>query len=679
MQSPCGINDFPISLPYGPCGDGTPASFTKETQGSMTPPFRSPRASFRSYPRHMVAALLPVLVFVAISLYHFRLCRGWARRGNVPRLLADNWQPLVEDLTLSAILDMCLDMEEEVGNPLVSPQTQKQTGPPDQHDAQFLPYRGPGLQEITASQTWWTREPPLSSPPPNDPQFLTKEPIIQGNYDSRRDTVAVWGTRKLEEELPSTSFGKFSLQAPCVGFPLSNAAARDTSSGASGVSDAFSQPQYRHLPDFLSRPCLHPSSGVVPPVSLTASVAPGGPAVYQQQQLFRPYINLTSSPPLQAAMPRKRHLAQVEVSDPLGPHSIFKRLKGRIASLEANQNPLSGLAEQVASQMVPLHRRFELAHSSEADDADRLLKAVQAVPLQWLPPPLGHSSFNTYSDTDVLDLSVSSRLPKESAEPNDLASVPRQRLSFDSSEGLQRPSCTCVGRITRDSSGTVPGAEASHSHSGNLQQASVISHPFYRLPKLETGARLKEFSVRDAFEYSKTLRVHEPLLHYIRSSLVKDTLSEDEANGVLRISERLVSHLYHFQATAVSTLRPSNAVSVLGRRYLMLDALAGAVQVLGPPMRAREWWQKLVGAVQSRVVLFPSVYRDERARAYAALAVRLSTAIDVLKQGIRPDASETVSLKRDLLCREVCHPEFRRPPYDPWRRDDMDAGGDQKR
>ena len=64
--------------------------------------------------RRICAGFFSVLAVVAITLNFFRICYGLRGQGNLSRRLAGREPPEKEDPVLSAILDMCLDMEEEV-------------------------------------------------------------------------------------------------------------------------------------------------------------------------------------------------------------------------------------------------------------------------------------------------------------------------------------------------------------------------------------------------------------------------------------------------------------------------------------------------------------------------------------------------------------------------------------
>ncbi|KAL8438860.1 hypothetical protein Efla_000778 [Eimeria flavescens] len=108
---------------------------------------------------------------------------------------------------------------------------------------------------------------------------------------------------------------------------------------------------------------------------------------------------------------------------------------------------------------------------------------------------------------------------------------------------------------------------------------------------------------------------------------------------------------------------------------LMTTALVILVQLFGPSMHPQEWFPTLVESI-------PTTYRysaelhGNRPSPFTALALRLSAALSLLKQGIRPPLEETVGLKQALFLDDLSPNCFKSPMWDDWRvevEDESDA------
>ncbi|CDJ37760.1 AGAP004734-PA, related [Eimeria tenella] len=198
------------------------------------------------------------------------------------------------------------------------------------------------------------------------------------------------------------------------------------------------------------------------------------------------------------------------------------------------------------------------------------------------------------------------------------------------------------------------------------------NHPFFRLPRLQPGAKVQQFCVTSAFAFPNMVRHPSQTLGYMRTALAGDTLGETEANGVVLAAQRAVSHLFHFHQGGVPEERVANAVFALAHRFLILDSLLCAIEVLGPAMVPHLWWDDLSRSIPSDV--HPQHFRHHTESGWhlQELALRLSTAVTELKKGHRLRPKETVNLKRELFCDELSPAAFRKRKWNSWRNDDED-------
>ncbi|CDJ64542.1 WGS project CABT00000000 data, contig 2.18, related [Eimeria necatrix] len=196
------------------------------------------------------------------------------------------------------------------------------------------------------------------------------------------------------------------------------------------------------------------------------------------------------------------------------------------------------------------------------------------------------------------------------------------------------------------------------------------NHPFFRLPRLQPGVKVQQFCVTSAFAFPNMIRHPSQTLGYMRTALAGDTLGESEANGVVLAAQRAVSHLLHFHQEEVPEKRVANAVFVLANRFLILDSLLCAIEVLGPAMVPHLWWDDLSRAIPSDVDPQHFQHHNETGWHLQELALRLSTAVTKLKKGHRLRPKETVNLKRELFCDELSPAAFRKRKWNSWRTDD---------
>ena len=396
MQSLLALKDFPHTSAYEPCGEVTLAPVLNEARGSTSGSFRWSRRSVRRSPRQICTALLSVVAFVAVTLYYFRACHGWARNGNVPRRLAGQMPSSGEDPMLSFILDMCLDMEEESGST-----PQRQMAAAGHREAHLPAGHEQGPPESTSNQYPWDwDDPPFYYPsqaPHSEPAYRQVD-----DHGLQRGASAVWGGADVQEEEPATFSGHFPVTQPCIGMPPPAAAEE----GTSGLDISMSSPhQFRPSAGSSTHACLHLSPGVDPDVKTPGLAVPIDPSVNPQQLLIGsslPQSSLLHAPPHRAAVAQKRPFAPVESSGLLSVNNPSKRLR-------AENSPTLGLSDTVASQGVLLEPTVELGQRL-------VLRPIQAVPSEMLPHSLEHSALGRGSSSGMVNIQVAS-WPKKKWEP----------------------------------------------------------------------------------------------------------------------------------------------------------------------------------------------------------------------------------------------------------------------
>ncbi|KAL8271551.1 hypothetical protein Esti_004586 [Eimeria stiedai] len=199
-------------------------------------------------------------------------------------------------------------------------------------------------------------------------------------------------------------------------------------------------------------------------------------------------------------------------------------------------------------------------------------------------------------------------------------------------------------------------------------------HPFFRLPIVDPrDQRRRRFNPEAATSFGLAFSRSPARLHAIRGLLLFPRLTDAQLDELAEQLQMLVAYGCFYEATSVVGLHGSKAVYVLGRRYLVLDYVLCALEVLGEPP-AGPWWSRFTAAINHDL-------EDDtgRSRGYRplwkfnrTLAKKLSLALQILKSGHRLNRQETIELKQLLFCSSFSPSKFRARIWDAWRQDDKE-------
>ncbi|CDJ32091.1 uncharacterized protein EMH_0072370 [Eimeria mitis] len=185
------------------------------------------------------AGLLSVLAVVAVTLKFFRFCYDLGGRGDLSRRLAGREPAPEEDLDLSTIIEMCLDMEEEIS---VGPQTAAvpPEGQWERHSSWQLltPYQQSQqtIPAVPSSAEWGSFQQSEGG------QFFEPTPIslVQGDYDQGWPH-SVEEAHQMPLEGPSELWQGSSVLPPYSGSPFTTANEGSTSTAPPWPTSAPSQ------------------------------------------------------------------------------------------------------------------------------------------------------------------------------------------------------------------------------------------------------------------------------------------------------------------------------------------------------------------------------------------------------------------------------------------------------
>ncbi|KAL8435292.1 hypothetical protein Efla_002547 [Eimeria flavescens] len=263
--------------------------------------------------------------------------------------------------------------------------------------------------------------------------------------------------------------------------------------------------------------------------------------------------------------------------------------------------------------------------------------------------------------TFIRDSAIASAI---SEEANDTSTQPLRHLK----DGILGSSSASLSHSE--------GSSSSAAQQASLPPpASVMpfgSHLYYRLPVLASGSLRRTFNYEFVTKHRPFDRLPIRAVRLMRKYLSKPGLHINEAQELLAASERVANYVAHTQHTSLYSSPLPDAVDGFGRRYIMLEAIFCTIQVLGPAMVADRWWPQFAERIAAE---YPKVHASiyPKRRVWFNLACRLISALELLKNGVRPSLEDTVQLKRDLFSSELSTNYFQSPMWDEWRAMD-DAG-----
>ncbi|KAL8448554.1 hypothetical protein Emed_003734 [Eimeria media] len=210
---------------------------------------------------------------------------------------------------------------------------------------------------------------------------------------------------------------------------------------------------------------------------------------------------------------------------------------------------------------------------------------------------------------------------------------------------------------------------AGHVYSGPAEEGEFV-HPWVRVPPMKPGVRVPEFRP-GSMTTIKPFHHHVPLLASLRSLLRRPMLEQGDVDCLRIYAELLVNHAFHKMRRPLIWNREADTCEILARRFLVFYMLHLTSKALGQAWQEEDWWKRLANAVPTDCVfvqrwdpLSPSV---ERA---VSLAVRVSAAVKLYKNGSAPSNEEVISILRELFWSPRTTGNFKKKVWDFMRDDD---------
>ncbi|CDI76798.1 hypothetical protein, conserved [Eimeria acervulina] len=587
---------------------------------------RPERSQWRTAYRQGFALLSVIAVLVILTK-----CAGFSylERGkqSVGRQLAGREDTSDEDPDVDAMVELCLGLASDYGEPAGPPLTQPQTQWMEQQLWQEVSASQQDAQTSTQGDSFptWSGPVPYSSTP--YPQAL-QDPGMQTGH-TQMTSLSTW-----EGSWLSSSW---SDPQPHRGFgaPWGDG----WSSGSGNAGEAFESPGE-------------------------------GPSTSAPRILFG--LHSTGAP----------HTTVAEGSSGSAPLVA----DSATPSHQVPQPPSSADSVSSSSASGDVSASSVLSHSqgtssSPYSELRHLVSRNPPKPPVSPEPPPAKTRRRTRSTGGL-------GVPKKKSMPSSQQSPANQETrkivsSFwlSTSTSQEAPSAECI-RATHQVSGGPPGCylgedkpsgspiDSSAPESSNATGRPghpIGEHPFYRTPVLQPGFVARPFSLAAARAKDPRVNMIDFTFRFMRSLFVQDSISQVDIEGLLRKMEDLAGHLIHFQTKVLLGLAPRDAVKALGIRYLILDTLYAASTALGDP---RPWWEELVANVPHEVEDYdPFRRKADQYQVNIRLVKALSDAVALLKTGTRPGKRQTIELKRELFCGALSPRYFKTRNWDPWRND----------
>ncbi|CDJ51254.1 hypothetical protein, conserved [Eimeria brunetti] len=152
--------------------------------------------------------------------------------------------------------------------------------------------------------------------------------------------------------------------------------------------------------------------------------------------------------------------------------------------------------------------------------------------------------------------------------------------------------------------------------------------------------------------------------------LSRPTLAPADVEELTLTAERLCAYMLYERGP--SELAPIRVIAeYIGLHFLYLDAVLATLQLHGQEA-SLEWWGKIVHGVKNFFPCQMEPIRGPQAKTQYShmLVCELGRALQTLKEGRRPEASELIRLKRLLFCSPLSPKRFRGSSFDMFREAD---------
>ncbi|KAL8274176.1 hypothetical protein Esti_001861 [Eimeria stiedai] len=355
---------------------------------------------------------------------------------------------------------------------------------------------------------------------------------------------------------------------------------------------------------------------------------------------------------------------------PLMVQAFFDELEGHIGS-EPGLGPADMSDSALEGSQTPLVSSLSKKRPASGEEGDEIVGPSWKVAKKDTYPASLVSSIFPEAEKS-LQVSGADSVAIDNSHSHVSSSSPD--YSWDAQEFLQFLESTLEqseSSSVSPSSGALPSsAEAPVDAFSAPPGDGHIAHPWVQVPALEPGATARPFWTLK--QHSRlVVHNHSRLLLRMRELLRKPVLNQNDINGLIMYAEFLVIHAMNKMTTLVRARRPADAAEGLARRFLVFYMLHLTSKAVRRRFQQETWWRDFANAIPTGCPYTPEARPITAANEHSIrLAMRLSAALELYKNGSAPGDREVVAIMRKLFCSVLSPYHLRKKVWDPWRRDD---------
>ncbi|KAL8424245.1 hypothetical protein Efla_007294 [Eimeria flavescens] len=174
-------------------------------------------------------------------------------------------------------------------------------------------------------------------------------------------------------------------------------------------------------------------------------------------------------------------------------------------------------------------------------------------------------------------------------------------------------------------------------------------HPYVHLPQLDFGVQPRDFVPERIWSTDFGALRPFPVLRKIRTLLRKDILLQQDADSLVECCEQVANHAFRYMSTELIGKPPHSVSNLLGRRFMVFNAIYSTSVALHADWPEQDWWEKLASRVPTECV-YKKNSSPHATKFYTDLMADLSRALSLYKRGKSPTDEEVIGLKRRLSC-----------------------------
>ncbi|CDJ31859.1 uncharacterized protein EMH_0070410 [Eimeria mitis] len=197
----------------------------------------------------------------------------------------------------------------------------------------------------------------------------------------------------------------------------------------------------------------------------------------------------------------------------------------------------------------------------------------------------------------------------------------------------------------------------------------IREHPFVRLPVVNPEDIPRHFSELGSLPCDMLLDSPMDAYMTMRSLFAKPSLTAEDVDTLMVKADILVKYATHKLARPDRRFKACTLFMKLSSLFMIFDQLVCTIELLGDKMDTDRWWPAFVQQFQTDYI-FPEHVPSPKSRMLNRLVNRLSSALEIYKEGRRPPLEEVIDLKRAIITHAYKDSQLANPLWKVWIQDD---------